>query len=77
MWRKRVYKVTNEQIEETYKQLLPYLKHESTTNELREMCCNCDEFKDSSHDFTKCKYKPCFKFWLAFKYLEWVNSYER
>lgn len=70
------YKETERQIEECYNHIFNYLHNEDTTKELREMCKNCEAYCGSHHDFEECKDRPCFRFWLAYEYLEWNNSYK-
>lgn len=67
-------KETKRNLEESYKHIKPYISNESTP-ELFEMCDSCPCFGGSKHNFEACNDKPCFKFWLAFEYLEWYNSY--
>ena len=56
-------KETIRQLEESYNNIKPYLK--ICCPELEKMCSKCE----------KCKDEICFKFFLAFEYLEWLNSY--
>lgn len=69
------YKETERQIEECYNHINSYLYSESATEELREMCKNCEVYSGTEHDFEECKDRHCFRFWLAYEYLEWLNSY--
>lgn len=48
----------------------------SMTKELREMCKNCEEYSGGNHDYRECRDKWCYKFWLAYRYLEWSSSWE-
>ena len=61
---------------ETEDRLKMYMKNEDTTKELREMCKNCEGYCGKDHDYTECRDKPCFLFWLAYKHLEWILGYE-
>ncbi len=63
-----------EQIQESYKHMKPYLKDEVCTRELRLMCENCEKYCGVDHDYTECRENPCFCFWLAYKYADWCNS---
>ena len=64
---------TNERIEECYNHIMPYIKEE---DELKEMCKNCGNWCGENHDYTECKNMMCFKFYLCFAYLEWMESWE-
>lgn len=69
---------TEMQIEECYNHLenyFEYLEDEECTTELREMCKKCENYCGATHDFSECKDRQCFRFWLAYEYLEWANSY--
>lgn len=68
-------KKTDEQIDECRKHMEPYMMCEKSTLELREMCKNCESYCGKQHNYEECYEKPCFKFWLAYKYLEWYNSF--
>lgn len=68
------YKETQRQLEECYRHMGNYIHDESVTAELREMCKNCKIYCGLQHDFEECKDRPCFRFWLAYEYLEWGNS---
>ena len=48
----------------------------SDTKELREMCKNCEAYCGKTHDYSECRGKWCYKFWLAYRYLEWSSSWE-
>ena len=65
---------TIKNMEEAYKHIKPYLDNEKCTEELREMCQCCEAYCGGTHDYDECKDKMCFKFYLAFVYLEWYNS---
>ena len=66
---------TKRQLEETYKHMSNYMKDEESTAELREMCKYCERYCGMEHDYKECRDMMCFKFWLAFEYLEWSNSW--
>ena len=53
-----------------------YLDDEESTEELREMCQNCEAYAGIEHDYAECKGKMCFNFYLAFEYLEWGNAFK-
>ena len=64
---------TIRQIEESYNHIKPYLK--ICCPELEKMCSKCEKYCGKEHDYEECKDEICFKFFLAFEYLEWLNSY--
>lgn len=64
-------KQTEMQIEESYKNFKPYLKNDL---ELRGMCLHCECYMGPKHDHEDCLDMMCFRFYLAYKYLEWLNS---
>lgn len=64
-------KQTEMQIEESYKNFKPYLKNDL---ELRDMCLHCECYMGPKHDHEDCLDMMCFRFYLAYKYLEWLNS---
>lgn len=68
-------KKIDEQIEECRKHVKHYIQDEEDTKELREMCKNCEAYCGKEHNYEECKDKPCFKFWLSYEYLGWVNSW--
>lgn len=67
----------NRQLEESYKHIKPYMDDEEEIKELYDMCKNCESYCGKEHDYEECREKNCFKFWLAYKYLEWENTYRR
>lgn len=70
------YKQTEMQIEESYNHIYSYLHDGSVTKELRKMCETCEIYNGKDHDYEECRDNQCFRFWLAYEYLEWANSYE-
>ena len=52
------------------------LDDEESTEELREMCQHCEAYAGIKHDYTECKGKMCFNFYLAFVDLEWRNAFK-
>lgn len=64
-----------EQMEECYQHMKPYMKNMEETKELRDMCASCDGYCGDEHEFNECREKPCFKLWLGWQYLDWMNSY--
>ena len=64
-------KKTKQQIEESYNHIKPYLKDDT---ERRDMCLRCECYMAPEHDYEDCRDMPCFRFYLAYKYLEWLNS---
>ena len=64
------------QLEECYEHIKPYMDNEKESRELYDMCKNCESYCGKEHDYEDCRNKNCFKFYLAYKYLEWDNSYK-
>lgn len=60
-------------IEESYNHIKPYLDEEK---ELHLMCRDCERWNGKEHDYTECRDRPCFIFWLAFEYMYWSLGYE-
>lgn len=69
----KMFRDTSQQLDESYKHVKPYLH--KNCDELKEMCSCCECYCGEQHDYEECRKKPCFNFFLAFKYLEWNNSY--
>ena len=67
---------TKNNIDYAYNNVKNYLNDTKVTKELREMCINCEGYCGEDHDYSYCKDMMCFKFWLAFKYLDLNNSYK-
>lgn len=67
---------TENNINEAYENIKQYLDDEESTKDLRKMCQNCEKYCGEQHDFEECKDLICFKFWLAYEYLEWSNGYD-
>ena len=59
------------QMEEAYVHIKPYLKSQL---ELVEMCKYCEKYCGKEHDYEHCKEMMCFKFYLAYEYLNWTNN---
>lgn len=66
---------TEEQLQECYEHMRPYMRNENCTRELREMCQNCEVYCGLEHEYEECRQKPCFRFWLAYKYIGWCNAF--
>lgn len=67
-------KQTERQIEESYRHIKPYLSDtDDCGTELREMCKHCERYCGTCHDWEECLAMPCFRFYLAYEYLEWLN----
>lgn len=64
-------KKTDFQLNESYKHIKPYL---NVIPELKEMCGQCERYCGKEHNYEECRNMMCFKFFLAFAYLEWANS---
>ena len=68
-------KDTERQLNAAYHHIQNYLDDEESTEELREMCQNCEAYAGIEHDYTEYKGKMCFNFYLAFVDLEWKNAF--
>lgn len=69
--------VLNDRLNTQFKQLKYYLNCEKCCHELHKMCNNCEMFMGiKQHDYTECKDKECFKFYLAYSLLENYIGYE-
>lgn len=67
---------TENQLKETYKHIKPYLSDtDDNATELRKMCKNCECYCGKEHDYKECVDNPCFRFYLAYEYLEWINGF--
>jgi hypothetical protein len=66
---------TKSQLEESLGNIKPYLNNKDESYELSKMCENCEGYCGIKHDYSECEDKMCFKFFLAFNYLEWSNSF--
>lgn len=75
----KMFRDTSQQLEESYQHIKPYLHdtylRDKCCEELKEMCSQYECYCGNEHDYEECRKKPCFNFYLAFKYLEWANSY--
>lgn len=72
----KMHEETARQLEETRAHMANYMHHEDSVEELHAMCSHCEAFCGNEHDYAECEDRLCFKFWLAFQYLEWMNSWE-
>ena len=43
---------------------------------LSGMCQSCSNYTGHKHKYETCMDRPCFKFYLGYKYLEWDTSFE-
>ena len=66
-----MHKNTERQLEEAYHNVIPYIR---TQSELKEMCKHCEHYCGKEHNYEFCRDMMCFKFYLAFRYLEWSNN---
>lgn len=64
-----------EKLNEVEGHMQNYMDSMEETKELRKMCQNCEGYAGKDHDYYECQNKWCYKFWLAYKYLEWESSY--
>lgn len=65
----------DEQIEECRKHMEPYMQDQENTEELRQMCMNCESYCGKKHNYEECADKMCFRFWLSYEYLKWCNAF--
>lgn len=63
-------------LKETEKRMEPYMNDMNATKSLRAMCKNCEAYCGKEHDYSECRDKWCFRFWLAYEHLEWYMTYE-
>lgn len=67
---------TTRQIKESWANLKDYINDKAyKRKDLYSMCSRCSDFTGKSHCYNDCLDKPCFRFYLAYEYLEWANSY--
>lgn len=66
-------KMLEKQLDEAWHNIRPYLKQQ---REIREMCQKCEAYCGKEHDYSECLNQKCFRFYLAYHYLQWSNSYE-
>lgn len=64
-------KKINNQLDEAFKHIKPYIKDQK---DLCEMCKHCERFCGKEHDYEECLNMMCFKFYLAYVYLDWCNN---
>ena len=69
---------TQEKVERKLEEVLEKFDFDelSEEEELHEMCENCEAYFGQCHDYSECKDKMCFKFFLAYYYLQWAASWE-
>ena len=65
----------DEQIEECRKHMEPYMQDQEITEELRQMCMNCESYCGKKHNYEECADRMCFRFWLGYEYLKWCNAF--
>lgn len=63
-------KLIESQIDETWDHIERYVHADA---DLKEMCEKCEAFYGDDHDYNNCKKEMCFKFFLAYRYLNWCN----
>lgn len=62
-----------QKLEEAEVHIKPYIKEQKCLN---EMCKRCEAYCGKEHNYEECKDMWCYKFYLAYVYLEWISSYE-
>ena len=60
-------------LKEADKHIQPYIKEQKC---LQEMCKHCEAYNGKEHDYSECKDRWCFIFFLAYVYISWESSYE-
>lgn len=60
-----------DQLEEAYNHIKPYIKSDT---KLPEMCKYCEHWCGKQHNYEHCLNMQCFKFYLAYVYLDWRNN---
>lgn len=62
----------DEKINEYYEQVFKIYG----SDELTEMCKNCERWNGKEHDYTECKHRPCFRFFCAYGYLRMLSAWD-
>ena len=63
-------------IEEAYVHIKGHLNDTACVPLLHEMCSKCEMWCGTEeHDYSECRYKPCFICFLGFEYMEWCDSF--
>lgn len=65
---------TKLQLEESYRHIKPYINDDE---ELKKLCECCECYCGNNHNYEDCKNNQCFKMYLAYRYLEWYNSWQK
>jgi hypothetical protein len=65
-----------EKLLEAERHMKNYMDDIESTEELREMCKYCEAYCGDQHDYKECRSKWCYKFWLAYEYLDWASGYD-
>lgn len=66
-----------QRLDEKYKSIKPYLNNKKCCGKLHNMCQDCEQYMGlEQHDYEHCKDKSCFRFYLAYAYLETTIGYE-
>lgn len=68
----RMKQKTKLQLEESYRHIKPYINDDE---ELKKLCECCECYCGNNHNYEDCKNNQCFKMYLAYRYLEWCNSW--
>ena len=62
-----------EKLKESFKNICSRLVENT---ELQKMCQTCEAYCGTKHDYSECKEKSCFRFFLAYNYLQWETTWE-
>ena len=65
-------KKVEKKLKEAYEHIKPYMKDDAS---LSNLCHYCERYMGSQHDYEECRYRECFRCWLAMVYLKWETSY--
>ena len=69
---KSYIKETNKNIEYAYNKYKNYNEYK----DLKEMCNKCECYCGKEHNYEECRNNNCFRFYLAYKYLLYLNTIE-
>ena len=72
----RIKKEFERRLEERYKSLKSYLNDEDSCKELHDMCKQCECYCGNEHEYSECRDKNCFRFYLGYSYLDLATGYE-
>lgn len=65
----------NEKLQEAWEHFKSHFNSEESKCELRQMRECCEAWYGAEYNYSDCRNKQCFRFWLAYLYLNWEESY--